>query len=202
MIFWYIFFFFQIFAFEYQKFSDKITFAVPQTGILILLPLVHFNFHCNSFLFNIILFAFNCSLLLCFYSSPHNQTINLALYIFTGQKLELAVNYNPGKQTPITLTTTRTVILIVVVSLFLLIPTVVAFIRVLDRPDTYGPSRPQAPAPPSASSSAPITPDCTSVAGSQSPITPPPFIDYVRKTLDETPYYKRGSRRFNSQYTY
>lgn len=143
---------FEIFAYEYQKFSEKITFAVPQTG----------------------------------------------------QKLELAVNYNPGKQTPITLTSTRTLILVVVVSLFLLIPTVVAFIRVLDRPDTYGPSRPQvqAPAPPSASSSAPITPDCTSIAGSQSPITPPPFIEYVRKTLDETPYYKRGSRRFNSQYTY
>lgn len=131
------------------------------------------------------------------------QTINLSLRICTGQKVELAVNYNPGKQTPIT---RKVTLVVVVVSLFLLILTIVAFMRVLDRPDTYGPSRPQAPASASASPASPasvlITPNSTAVTRSQSPITPPRFIEYVRKTLDETPYYKRGNRRFNSQYTY
>lgn len=35
-----------------------------------------------------------------------------------------------------------------------------------------------------------------------SPCTPQPFVEYIRRTIDETPYYKRSRRRFDPQYTY
>lgn len=35
-----------------------------------------------------------------------------------------------------------------------------------------------------------------------SPQTPRPFVEYVKRTIDETPYYRRGRRRFDPQYTY
>ncbi|KAL8139518.1 hypothetical protein V2J09_005539 [Rumex salicifolius] len=51
---------------------------------------------------------------------------------------------------------------------------------------------------------APVTPDRRSPASGsdQSPRTPPPFMDYVRRTIDETPYYRRNARRDNIQNTY
>ncbi|XP_015576193.2 nuclear pore complex protein GP210 isoform X1 [Ricinus communis] len=51
---------------------------------------------------------------------------------------------------------------------------------------------------------APHTPERSSpVLSDQSPRTPQPFVDYVRRTIDETPFYKREARRrFNPQNTY
>ncbi|XP_050223905.1 nuclear pore complex protein GP210 [Mercurialis annua] len=51
---------------------------------------------------------------------------------------------------------------------------------------------------------APRTPEHSSpVLTDQSPRTPQPFVDYVRRTIDETPNYKREARRrFNPQNTY
>jgi len=52
---------------------------------------------------------------------------------------------------------------------------------------------------------APTTPDRSnpSVVNDTSPRTPQPFVDYVRRTIDETPYYKReGRRRVNPQNTF
>ncbi|XWS40691.1 hypothetical protein CRYUN_Cryun17cG0017400 [Craigia yunnanensis] len=52
--------------------------------------------------------------------------------------------------------------------------------------------------------SAPVTPERSSplLLNEQSPRTPQPFVDYVRRTIDETPYYRREGRRFNPQNTY
>ncbi|XP_047338499.1 nuclear pore complex protein GP210 [Impatiens glandulifera] len=36
----------------------------------------------------------------------------------------------------------------------------------------------------------------------QSPRTPPAFMEYVRRTIDETPYYRRDGRRFDLQNTF
>ncbi|KAL7213703.1 hypothetical protein ACSBR2_016266 [Camellia fascicularis] len=51
----------------------------------------------------------------------------------------------------------------------------------------------------------PVTPDRSSipaVVNEQSPRTPQPFIEYVRRTIDESPYYRReGRRRSNPQNT-
>lgn len=59
-------------------------------------------------------------------------------------------------------------------------------------------------APATPPSAAPQTPARGSpVLTEQSPRTPQPFVDYVRKTIDETPYYKREvRRRSNPQNTY
>ena len=84
--------------------------------------------------------------------------------------------------------------------LILLILTVAVFICYLDRPDR---SRSSTAA--STTVAAPVTPDRRSpvVVNGQSPRTPQPFIEYVRKTIDETPYYRReGRRRFDPQNTF
>ncbi|CAA0820165.1 Nuclear pore complex protein GP210 [Striga hermonthica] len=52
---------------------------------------------------------------------------------------------------------------------------------------------------------APVTPERVSpaVISDQSPRTPPGFIDYVRRTIDETPYYRQDfRRRANPQNTF
>ncbi|CAN1272935.1 Nuclear pore complex protein GP210 [Linum perenne] len=49
------------------------------------------------------------------------------------------------------------------------------------------------------------TPDRGTPSGltEHSPRTPQPYIEYVRRTIDETPFYRRdGRRRFNTQNTY
>lgn len=58
--------------------------------------------------------------------------------------------------------------------------------------------------PATSSITAPVTPMRSSpISTEQSPQTPQPFVDYVRKTIDETPYYRREARRrFNPQNTY
>ncbi|KAF2308463.1 hypothetical protein GH714_009804 [Hevea brasiliensis] len=59
------------------------------------------------------------------------------------------------------------------------------------------------PTPATPSITAPLTPERSSpILNEQSPRTPQPFVDYVRRTIDETPYYKQESRRFDPQRTY
>ncbi|ESQ46942.1 hypothetical protein EUTSA_v10027618mg [Eutrema salsugineum] len=56
-----------------------------------------------------------------------------------------------------------------------------------------------------AAAGAPVTPERRSSAviyHEESPRTPSPFMEYVKRTVDETPYYRReGRRRFNPQNT-
>ncbi|KAK6928386.1 hypothetical protein RJ641_006977 [Dillenia turbinata] len=120
-----------------------------------------------------------------------------------GQKAEIDVNYDPGEKTASATTINFTLWGSILACLIVLILTIALFIRVLDRPDRSRPAI--SPATPSRPASAPVTPDRTSttpVVNELSPRTPQPFMEYVRRTIDETPYYRREGRRFNPQNTY
>ena len=115
--------------------------------------------------------------------------------------MEIDVSYEPGERRaskrPINIYLWASVLGCVAV----LILTVAIFICFLDKPERSQPSV----APPTPSFVAPVTPDRSSpaVVTDQSPRTPQPFMEYVRRTIDETPYYRRDARRrFNPQNTY
>lgn len=80
--------------------------------------------------------------------------------------------------------------------------TVGVFMRLLERPDRSLLSRQAGPT--SSAVAGPVTTDSISTGNLQSsPRTPQPFMEYVRRTIDETPYYNReGRRRFDPRYTY
>ncbi|XP_031406672.1 nuclear pore complex protein GP210 isoform X1 [Punica granatum] len=122
----------------------------------------------------------------------------------TGQRSEIDVSYESGEKKT---TFVREIISIwsgILVSLAILIVTVAIFLCILSQPNRSPPSISQstpqglAPATPSRS------PGGVSTTSDQSPRTPQPFVDYVRRTVDETPYYRRDGarRRFNPQNTY
>ncbi|XP_043725573.1 nuclear pore complex protein GP210 [Telopea speciosissima] len=117
----------------------------------------------------------------------------------TGQRADINVSYEPEGGAG---SKTRSVAIWagIIGSFTALILTVAIFMWFLDRPDRSQQSLPAAP-----SIAAPITPERSTVSYSseQSPRTPQPFIEYVRRTIDETPYYRReGRRRFNAQNTF
>ena len=88
----------------------------------------------------------------------------------------------------------------VILCFTVLILTVIFFIRFLDKPVHTRPNANLHTQP----VASPLTPERTSPAENEgSPRTPQPFIDYVRRTIDETPYYRRERRRrFDPQNTY
>ncbi|XAR51910.1 hypothetical protein NMG60_11006706 [Bertholletia excelsa] len=125
----------------------------------------------------------------------------------SGQRAEIDVSYEPrGRDAP----TTRTDVTLwagVLGCSIILMLTVAIFICYLERPDRH--RRQPRPRPsstvPTTSAPAPVTPERYSAAvfNEQSPQTPQPFMEYVRKTIDETPYYRReGRRRYNPQNTF
>lgn len=116
--------------------------------------------------------------------------------------MEIDVSCDPGERTASETTINYTLWTTVLGCLALLILTVVVSICYLDRPDRSPQTSINVPATPSIA--APVTPDRSSPAiGSESPRTPQPFIDYVRRTIDETPYYRREPRRrVNPQNTF
>ncbi|KAL3345007.1 hypothetical protein AABB24_024120 [Solanum stoloniferum] len=117
----------------------------------------------------------------------------------TGQIMEVNVNYEPEDRRA---TTANLNLWATAAACFiLLIVTATVFISYLDQPVR---SRPSAP-PGTPSVAAPVTPERSSPAGvsEHSPRTPQPFLDYVRRTIDETPYYRQDfRRRANPQNTY
>ena len=116
----------------------------------------------------------------------------------TGQKVEIDVAFEPGETKASSIDMTLWAAVIGCFALLML--TVIIFICYLDRPDRSPPSiMPSTP-----SVAAPRTPERTTPAHDEhSPRTPQPFIEYVRRTIDETPYYRRdGRRRFDPQNTY
>ncbi|KAL2529004.1 Nuclear pore complex protein [Forsythia ovata] len=120
----------------------------------------------------------------------------------TGQRVEVDVSYEPEERTE-SATSANNVMLWASLagSFFLLILTVTAVICYLDRPER---SR-QNVVSGTPSVAAPITPERStpSVVNEQSPRTPQPFLDYVRRTIDETPYYRQDvKRRINPQNTF
>lgn len=116
----------------------------------------------------------------------------------TGQKVEIDVTFEPGETKASSIDMTLWAAVIGCFALLML--TVIVFICYLDRPDRSPP--PIMPSTPSVA--APRTPERTIPAHDEhSPRTPQPFIEYVRRTIDETPYYRRdGRRRFDPQNTY
>ncbi|XP_038715182.1 nuclear pore complex protein GP210 isoform X2 [Tripterygium wilfordii] len=119
-----------------------------------------------------------------------------------GQRAEIDVNCELGEQAASETSISVSPWASVAALFFLLVLTVGIFICFLDkRPNRSQPSMRST----SQSISAPVTPERPSsvVLNEQSPRTPPPFVDYVRRTIDETPYYKREARRrFNPQNTF
>lgn len=110
------------------------------------------------------------------------------------------VDYEPIQKAASGTTINKTLWASIVGCFTLLVLTVAIFKCFLDSPNRYQPST----ALPTPSTPAPTTPDHRSAAvlNEQSPRTPKPFVDYVRRTIDETPYYRQeGRRRFNLQNT-
>ncbi|XP_052195537.1 nuclear pore complex protein GP210 isoform X2 [Diospyros lotus] len=109
------------------------------------------------------------------------------------QRVEIDVNYEPGGRAASGMASNVVLWSGILVSTVILMATVTLFIFCLDRPDRLRP--PTAPATPI------VTALATPVRGSpgavveHSPRTPQPFIEYVRRTIDETPYYRREGRR-------
>lgn len=125
------------------------------------------------------------------------ETLTFSLPV-NGQRVELHVIYEAGEEMA---STSDVTLWAGVTGITLLILTVVIYICFLDRPKrshssvAFHAQNVAAPQTPERSSHAPQT--------EQSPRTPQPFIDYVRKTIDETPYYTRERRRrFDPQNTY
>lgn len=120
----------------------------------------------------------------------------------TGQRVEVRVSYDPDEREAAIKPANLTFWAGISALLFLLILTVALFICYLDRPDRSTPPQVVSGSP---SIAAPATPERSSPAiiNEQSPRTPQPFIDYVRRTIDETPYYRQDfRRRANPQHTF
>lgn len=118
----------------------------------------------------------------------------------TGQRVEVHVNYEVGEEKA---PTSDITLWAGITGLILLILSVLIFICFLDRPKSSRSST----ALDVQNVAAPQTPDCPDRSNhapqnERSPRTPQPFIDYVRRTIDETPYYTRQRRRFDPQNTY
>ncbi|KAF4381614.1 hypothetical protein F8388_021242 [Cannabis sativa] len=118
-----------------------------------------------------------------------------------GQKVEVDVSYEPGERGgPLKRSINISLWASILGCVAVLVLTLAIFICFLDKP---GRSQATHPPPPS-NFVPPVTPDRSSTPTGlidQSPKTPQPFMEYVRRTIDETPYYRR-QQRFNPQNTY
>lgn len=119
--------------------------------------------------------------------------------IFSGQREEIDVNYEPRVGAASEMATNSILWVGIIACFILLILTMVIFICYLDRPDRSRPLTTPAPTP---TVVGPVTPDrggsgsgSPVVVNGHSPRTPQPYIEYVRRTIDETPYYRRDGRR-------
>ncbi|KDP46416.1 hypothetical protein JCGZ_10256 [Jatropha curcas] len=111
-----------------------------------------------------------------------------------GQRVEIDVNYEPEAEAESKTIFGGTNFPIIAVSFIAALGTIFLvknFVRTSHR------NRPtQQHTFPSTPVRAPLTPERSSpILNEQSPRTPQPFVDYVRRTIDETPYYKREARR-------
>lgn len=129
---------------------------------------------------------------------------NLSFTCFTGQSVEIDINHEPEETASSSVTINKAFWASILGYLLLLILSIAIITRFLDRPERSQQTSSSVTTTPSIA--APTTPDRStpsSVVNDSSPRTPQPFVDYVRKTIDETPYYKReGRRRINPQNTF
>ncbi|KAH1248383.1 Nuclear pore complex protein [Glycine max] len=121
-----------------------------------------------------------------------------------GQSVEIDINHEPEETASSSVTINKAFWASILGYLLLLILSIAIITRFLDRPERSQQTSSSVTTTPSIA--APTTPDRStpsSVVNDSSPRTPQPFVDYVRKTIDETPYYKReGRRRINPQNTF
>ncbi|KAJ4827574.1 hypothetical protein Tsubulata_004795 [Turnera subulata] len=120
-----------------------------------------------------------------------------------GQRAEIDINYElsePAESRTNIKNAAKTLLLALFWGMVLIFGTVFAGWKIYDRFWPFAPPATTA----TSSIREPQTPVRGSPASSEmSPRTPQPFVDYVRKTIDETPYYRREARRrFNPQNTY
>lgn len=124
--------------------------------------------------------------------------------MYAGQSVEIDVNGDPGDKTASETTINHT-LWATVLGCLALSGLTVAF-TICYSANRLNRSQTSINAPATPSTAGPATPERTSspAAGSeQSPRTPQRFIDYVRRTIDETPYYRREPRRrVNPQNTF
>ncbi|WVZ63130.1 hypothetical protein U9M48_012789 [Paspalum notatum var. saurae] len=123
----------------------------------------------------------------------------------TGQTEEVEISYDTGEKAEPSSSWGLTTSAVILTCIIVPVATVALFMKLLERPTRQAPSRnttASTPAQAPAASAAAADPASPS-NGQFSPRTPQPFMEYVRRTIDDTPYYKRDARRrFNPQNTY
>lgn len=132
----------------------------------------------------------------------------------TGQRMEINVSYEPGKFSGSNISL-EVIATTVIVSVVLLVLTIIIYLRLLDQPEPRGQTginfgTEPAPEIPSVVEGTPRTPVVSSnnfhtPSPSQTlPRTPPQeYTQYIRKTMDDTPHFRRDRRkRFDPSYTY
>ncbi|KAJ1288978.1 hypothetical protein BS78_02G130300 [Paspalum vaginatum] len=123
----------------------------------------------------------------------------------TGQTEEVEISYNTGEKAQPSSSWGLTTSAVILTCIIIPVATVALFMKSLERPTRQAPSRNMAASTPArAQEASAAAADPASPANGQfSPHTPQPFMEYVRRTIDDTPYYKRDARRrFNPQNTY
>ncbi|CAM0953281.1 unnamed protein product [Alopecurus aequalis] len=123
------------------------------------------------------------------------QHLDLAVGGDGHQTEEVKVDHATGDRTEPSSSSGLTTFAVILSCIAIPAATLAIFMKLLERPARRAPPRHTGPAPAAAGPAAVLDP--------ASPRTPQPFMEYVRKTVDDTPYYKRdGRRRFNPQNTY
>uniref|UniRef100_A0ACD5XVX7 Uncharacterized protein n=1 Tax=Avena sativa TaxID=4498 RepID=A0ACD5XVX7_AVESA len=113
-----------------------------------------------------------------------------------GQTEKVEVGYAKRDKTEPSLSSlSLTTLAIILLCVAVPAATIAILMKLLERPVRQVPPHHAAPSSAAAGLAAALDP--------ASPRTPQPFMEYVRRTVDDTPYYNRGARRrFNPQNTY
>ncbi|KAL1216051.1 Nuclear pore complex protein [Cardamine amara subsp. amara] len=122
----------------------------------------------------------------------------------TGQSVEIDVSYDTGEPLAAPSKDGYSILFKILWSILVVIVSVIVLMKVIDRTGPTGPAGATRTATHGAAA-APGTPERRSgtvIYHEESPRTPSPFMEYVKRTVEETPYYRRdGRRRFNPQNT-
>ncbi|RCV10724.1 hypothetical protein SETIT_2G131600v2 [Setaria italica] len=136
---------------------------------------------------------------------PFSEKVTIVLPV-TGQTEEIEISYDTGEKAEPSSSWGLTTFAVILTCIVVPVATIAFFMKSLERPSRRAPSRNTAASTPArtpVASPAAMADPASPANGQLSPRTPQPFMEYVRRTIDDTPYYKRdGRRRFNPQNTY
>ncbi|KAK8459402.1 hypothetical protein SEVIR_2G136800v4 [Setaria viridis] len=136
---------------------------------------------------------------------PFSEKVTIILPV-TGQTEEIEISYDTGEKAEPSSSWGLTTFAVILTCIVVPVATIAFFMKSLERPSRRAPSRNTAASTPArtpVASPAAMADPASPANGQLSPRTPQPFMEYVRRTIDDTPYYKRdGRRRFNPQNTY